>query len=180
MPETLSGAAAPANVVELPTYVTDTGEAAWEGDWGSVSVAPIDLDDAASARTVSVDVEPDLECGMEPEVARRLARVIVAACDAAAGEPLGWRQYFAESPPLGEPDPDHCGMVQVAPGHWEGPTRLSQGFELGPVFDFHRRMRAAAREVTVYTRTFRTLADVTAWEPMLLDLDETAEPAPMP
>lgn len=151
-----------------PRYATDRGEVGWEEDWGYVSVGPVDTEDADSALTVSVDLD-DVDDGMPPEVARRLAAVIAAACDAADGTPLGWTQYRAESPALGEPDPHNAGMVVVGPGYSEGPTMLAETFDLGCVRDFYTDKRGESRSATIYRRTFRTLAEVTPWEPITGD-----------
>lgn len=165
--------------IRPPKYANDRGEASWEDDWGLVAVAPVDLDDPDSPLTVTVDVAPEIECddGMPPEMGRRLAAAILAACDAAEGRPLGWTQYRAESPPVGEPDPDHDGMVQVGPGQWQGVSQLAEtsDADLASVARFYEEHRAAGRDVTVYKRTFATLRDITAWEPtVFVAIDEYA------
>jgi len=93
-----------------------------------------------------------VDAGMPPDRARRLA----AACDAADGAPLDWIQYRAEPPALGEPDPHNARMVIVGPGHSQGPTLLTETFDLGCVRDFCIDKRGEGRSVTIYWRTFHT------------------------
>lgn len=161
-----------------PRYASERREALWEGPWGRVAVSPTDLDDSTSALTVSVEIDPfsDYLDGMPAQVAREVAAATSAAADAADGLALGWTQYRAESMPAGQPDPEHPGMVQVAPGHWEGLSRLTETFDARIVASYHEEYLREGRDVTMYARTFNTLSDVTAWAPVPFIMIDAYEP----
>lgn len=163
--ETVPGGVHTPKQNHVPTSAGD-GEATWKGDWGSVCVSTLADEDGLPGQVLFFDIERDSEeNGMAPEISRELAGVIAAATDAAEGNPLGWKQYRAESPLNGEPDPNHGGMVHTDNGTWEGPTRLAPTFQGREVAEFAREYLDLGRVVTVFTREFRTFTDVTEWEP---------------
>lgn len=150
-----------------PRYANAAGEATWDIQGGNVCVDLAgDQESDLPEPLVRVDVELEYEYGdgMPVAAARVFAAAIVAACDAVDGRPLNWIQYRAVAPPVGEPDPDHPGMVKVGPGHWEGPSRLSEMFDLDIVGAFWDAKRREGCDVTVERRTFWTLTDITDWE----------------
>lgn len=152
-----------------PRYADGRGEAGWEFDWGSVLVAPTDDEDGAPLG-ITVDLEGRYQDDDEPltiQSGRELAAAVLAACDAAEGKPLGWTQFHAESAPNGDPDPDKPGMWKVSPSHWVGVTRLTETFDLDAALRFGQQMQRQGRSVIYFTRTFRTLTEVSEWTPGL-------------
>ncbi|OHU47172.1 hypothetical protein BKG82_26305 [Mycobacteroides chelonae] len=175
--ETVPGGAYQPRPRRVPTSAGDC-EAVWKGDWGTVFVNTVLDEDGDPGQVLFFDIEQGSEeNGMDPEISAELAEVIAAATDAAAGKALGWRQYRAESPLNGEPDPEHAGMVNTGNGTWEGPTRLAPTFRAPDVVDFARQYLDLGRVVTVYTRVFRTFTDVTEWEPRVYGVPQLGNPA---
>lgn len=154
--------------VSTPRYADGRGEAGWEFDWGSVLVAPTDDEDGAPLGiTVDLEGRYQEDDALTIAAGRELAGAVLAACAAAEGKPLGWTQFHAESAPTGDPDPDKPGMWKVSPSCWVGVTRLPETFDLDAVRQFAQRMQRQGRSVTYFTRTFRTLTEVSEWAPGL-------------
>lgn len=175
--ETVPGGVHQPRPRRVPTSAGD-GEAVWKGDWGTVFVNTQLDEDGDPGQVLFFDIEQGSEeNGMDPEISAELAEVIAVATDAAAGKALGWKQYRAESPLNGDPDPEHGGMVHYGNGTWEGPTRLAPTFQAQEVVDFTRQYLDLGRSVTVYTRVFRTFTDVTEWEPRVYGAPQVSKPA---
>lgn len=166
--ETVPGGPKPSPAYTHPTYA-DAGEVSWQGDWGSVAIQVVKDEDGQDVHALFLSLEEDEDGTTQPEDALELAQVLVSAHAALNGRPLGWVQYRAESPALGEPHPEKPGWVISGNGTAESPTWIPETFNVSRVVTFQTELLAAGREVKVFLRVFRTLRDVSAWEFAVLD-----------